>query len=64
MILDFKSSARKSSRDVSKLLGGPIPGNALGYAKHPSRSYEAVIRVYDAAGDVIEMHEHKGDFKE
>jgi len=24
----------------------------------------AVIRVYDAAGQVIETHEHKGDFKE
>jgi hypothetical protein len=24
----------------------------------------AVIRVYDAAGNVIETHEHKGDFKE
>jgi hypothetical protein len=23
-----------------------------------------VIRVYDAAGNVIEMHEHAGDFKE
>jgi hypothetical protein len=23
-----------------------------------------VIRVYDAAGNVIETHEHKGDFKE
>jgi hypothetical protein len=22
-----------------------------------------VIRVYDAAGNVIETHEHKGDFK-
>jgi len=29
-----------------------------------SRSHDAVIRVYDAAGKVIEMHEHKGDFKE
>ena len=28
------------------------------------RSYDAVIRVYDDAGNVIEMHEHKGDFKE
>jgi hypothetical protein len=27
-------------------------------------SHDAVIRVYDAAGDVIETHEHKGDFKE
>jgi hypothetical protein len=23
-----------------------------------------VIRVYDEAGNVIETHEHKGDFKE
>jgi hypothetical protein len=29
-----------------------------------SRSYDAVIRVYDAAGDLIETHEHTGDFKE
>jgi len=38
--------------------------NAIGYAKHYSRSHDAVIRVYDAAGNVIERHEHKGDFKE
>jgi hypothetical protein len=29
-----------------------------------SRSHDAVIRVYDAAGNVIETHEHTGDFKE
>ena len=29
-----------------------------------SRSRDAVIRVYDEAGDVIETHEHTGDFKE
>jgi len=28
------------------------------------RSRDAVIRVYDEAGNVIETHEHKGDFKE
>jgi hypothetical protein len=28
-----------------------------------SRSHDAVIRVYDDAGNVIETHEHKGDFK-
>jgi hypothetical protein len=28
-----------------------------------SRSHDAVIRVYDAAGNVIETHEHAGDFK-
>jgi hypothetical protein len=34
---------------------------AIGYAKHFSRSHDAVIRVYDNAGNVIEAHEHKGD---
>jgi hypothetical protein len=38
--------------------------DAIGYAKFFSRSHDAVIRVYDAAGNVIETHEHKGDFKE
>jgi hypothetical protein len=37
--------------------------NAIGYAKHCSRSHDAVIRVYDETGNVIETHEHKGDFK-
>jgi len=34
------------------------------YAMHSSRSHDAVIRVYDDAGNVIATHEHKGDFKE
>jgi hypothetical protein len=38
--------------------------NAIGYAKHRSRSHDAVIRVYDAAGNVIETHEHAGDLKQ
>jgi hypothetical protein len=38
--------------------------NAIGYAKFRSRSYDAVIRVYDAAGNVIETHEHTGYFRE
>jgi len=29
------------------------PDNAIGYAKHLSRSHNAVICVYDAAGNVI-----------
>jgi hypothetical protein len=29
-----------------------------------SRSHDAVIRVYDDAGNVIETHEHSGDFRE
>ena len=42
--------------------------NAPVFVRHQKfslgRSHDAVIRVYDAAGDVIETHEHKGDFKE
>ena len=38
--------------------------DAIDYAKFRSRSRDAVIRVYDKAGNVIETHEHAGDFKE
>jgi hypothetical protein len=38
--------------------------NAIDYAKFYSRSHDAVIRVYDDAGNVIKTHEHAGDFKE
>ena len=38
--------------------------NAVGYAKFVSRSHDAVIRVYDSDGNVIEIHDHAGDFKE
>ena len=30
------------------------PENAIGYAMHSNRSHDAVIRVYDPAGNVIE----------
>ena len=39
------------------------PDNAIGYAMHYSRSHHAVIRVYDEARNVIETHEHAGEFK-
>ena len=38
--------------------------NAIEYAKLYSRSQDAVIRVYDQAGNVIETHEHAGDLRE
>jgi hypothetical protein len=45
--------------------GGPTAvANAIGYAQFDSRSHAAVIRVYDDAGNVIERHEHKGEFRE
>ena len=36
-------------------------GNAIKYAKSSSRSHDAVIRVFDGAGNVIETHEQAGD---
>jgi hypothetical protein len=38
--------------------------DAIGYAEFYSRSHDAVIRVYDESGNVIETHEHAGDFRE
>jgi hypothetical protein len=40
------------------------PDDAVSYAKFFSRSHDAVIRVYDDGGNVIQTHEHKGDFTE
>jgi hypothetical protein len=48
----YKIRPRKDKRD------------AIDYAKFRSRSCDALIRVYDDAGNVIEMHQHTGDFKE
>jgi hypothetical protein len=39
-------------------------GNAIGYAKFYNRSHDAVIRVFDETDNVIETHEHAGEFKE
>ena len=44
--------------------GPNAAANAISYAKHRSRSHRAVIRLYDDAGNVIETHDHNGDFKE
>jgi hypothetical protein len=38
--------------------------HAISNAKFYSRSRDGVIRVYDEAGNVIETHEHAGDFRE
>jgi len=57
----FLSSARPlHSLDAIRVIAWP----RFGYAKFRSRSHDAVIRIYDAAGNVLEVHEHKGDFEE
>jgi len=38
--------------------------SAIDYAKFRSRSHDALIRVYDEAGNVIETHQRAGEFKE
>jgi hypothetical protein len=38
--------------------------DAINHAEFYSRLQDVVIRVYDGAGNVIEAHEHAGDFKE
>jgi hypothetical protein len=71
----YEIRPRKSKRGVDlvsdalpfgKLLyGGPdAVGNAIGYAKFYSRSHDAVIRVFDEAGHIVETEEQAGDFRE
>jgi hypothetical protein len=60
-------AARLGSATAQRQARGRLPNaitNAIGYAKFRSRSHDAVIRVCDEAGNVIETHEHAGEFKE
>jgi len=59
------SPRRNSDALPAAWYDGPnAAANAIDYAKHRSRSADAMIRVYDAARNVIETHEHKWEFKE
>jgi hypothetical protein len=44
--------------------GPQAVANAIGYAEQYSRAHDAVNRIYDAAGNMIETHKHAGDFKD
>jgi hypothetical protein len=66
----YEIRPRKDKRGVD-LISDALPfgrlwydtkDDAMGYAMHSSRSHDAVIRVYDEAGNVIETHEHARDF--
>ena len=71
----YEVKSRKDHRGVD-LISDALPfgrlwyagpnavANAIGYAEHCSRSHDAVIWVHDESGNVIQTHEHKGDFKE
>ena len=72
-VYDF--SPRKDHRGVD-LISDALPfgrlwygepdaiSNAVGYTKFFSRSHDAIIRVYDDAGKVIETDKHADEFKE
>jgi hypothetical protein len=60
----YELCPRKDKRGVD-LISDALPfgrlwydtaDNAIGYAMHRKRSHEAVIRVYDDAGSVIQTH--------
>jgi hypothetical protein len=75
----FAKKLRVSARDIERSLFFAHQANQKGtlYQRPPqkghwntisqiarySRSHDAVIRVYDGAGNVIETHEHAGQFK-
>jgi len=60
------SPQSETNRNWSRLwYSGPDAiSNVIRCAKFDSQSHRAVICVYDEAGNVIETHEHVGDFKE
>jgi hypothetical protein len=68
----YEVRPRKDHRGVD-LISDALPfgrlwyvevSDAIDYAKFCSRSHDAMIRVYDGAGNVIETHEHAGEFRE
>ena len=73
--MDHRLKTRKDHRGVD-LASDALPfgrlwydgpnaaSNAVGYAQQFSRAHDAVIRVFDDAGNLIQTHKHKGDFEE
>jgi hypothetical protein len=68
----YEVRPRKDKRGVD-LISDALPfgglwylnaADGIAYARHNSRAHDAVISIYDAAGKLIDVHQHKGDFKE
>jgi hypothetical protein len=62
--LEIRDRAKTSLPDSAPCKGYYGWGTWVGQWRTYSRSRDAVIRVYDSAGNVIQTHEHTGDFKE
>jgi hypothetical protein len=66
-LLRFDSNATgngTSRRIFNSRLESDAISNAIDYAKFYSHSDDAVIRVFDEAGNVVETYDHTGDFRE
>ena len=67
----YEVRPRKDKRGVD-LISDVLPFGRLWYTKPDdaveyaffSRSHDAVIRVYDDAGNMMKTHEHAGEFNE
>jgi hypothetical protein len=59
------NQSKEGERDLKRKAQRPLkrPAMPSNYA-HFSRAGDTMIRVYDDAGNVIETHEHNGEFKE
>ena len=55
---------KSDNQTCAFIFAGNAISNAIDYAKFFTRSHNAVIRVCDAAGSVIETHKDAGEFKE
>jgi len=59
----YEIRPRSDKRGVN-LISDKLPFGRLWYGEPNAVSNDAVIRVYDSAGNVIQTHEHAGEFKE
>jgi hypothetical protein len=62
--LDQAIPADTDATNAANRFGSPPIAWNPPTTKFFSRSHDAVIRVYDEAGNMIETHEHAGDFRE
>jgi hypothetical protein len=63
LTLNANWQSEAKSGDRALVGAAPTVSNAIDYAKFYSRSHDALIRVYDAAGTLIETEQHAGEFK-
>jgi len=61
---DSDRNERVSTKTPSNLSSQKFARSPPWFHRFFSGSHDAMIRVYDLAGNVIEAHEHAGEFKE